>query len=184
MKISAWIGGALFALGLTACTSTPTKTETTPIPTAKTPTQEEGHIDYNAIQTYLKMDRSSEDLGYAEKVFNTCEVGYGYSRSQNCHKEYFVVLNFRLMCRDTEGTISTILTDADVAPIAGKDVRWALNKIGGNTTTDGLGYAQIRTVSSKSQFHQRLKIAVGNDFLYMRSDEIKKVITPRSWCYQ
>ena len=178
---SAWMGGVL-ALVLTACTSASKKTEERGIPT--TTTVEEGRIDYNAIQTYLKLDRPVEELGYTEKAFNTCEAGYGYSRSQNCHKEYFVVLNFRLMCRDTEGTISTILTDADVAPIAGKDVRWALNKISGNTSTDGLGYGQIRTVSPKSQFHQRLKIAVGNDFLYMRSDEIKKVITPRSWCYQ
>lgn len=141
-------------------------------------------IDYNSLQTYLKLDRDPEQLGFAEKAFNTCDAGYGYSRSQNCHKEYFVVIHFRLLCRDSEGTISTVLTESDVMPIAGRPVRWTLKGISGTVMTDGNGYGQIRTIASSSQNRQRIKIAVGNEFLYMRSHEITKVITPRPWCSQ
>ena len=162
--------------------------KTTPVKETPAPvlSQDEGgsSIDYNALQTYLKLDRDVEQLGFTEKAFNTCDAGYGYSRSQNCHKEYFVVLHFRLLCRDSEGTISTVLTENDVMPIAGRPVKWTLKGISGTVVTDGNGYGQIHAVASSSQNRQRIKIAVGNEFLYMRSNEITKVITPRPWCSQ
>lgn len=185
-NITPWTALAALSFAfLSACSTTPKKESTAYTPSAPVPAEpESGRIDYNAIQTHLNLDRPAEQLGYSEKAFNTCEMGYGYSRSQNCHKEYFVVIHFRLLCRDSEGTISTVLTDADLTPIAGKDVRWNLKGVSGTLLTDGLGYGQIRTVSSSSQVRQRLKVAVGNEFLYMRANEINKVITPRPWCNQ
>jgi hypothetical protein len=174
---------ALFFLA--ACTSTPKKetyTPSTPI-TTEAP-EETSRIDYLALQTHLGLDRAPEDLGYTEKSFNTCEAGYGFSRSQNCHQEYFILLHFRLLCRDTEGTISTVLTDADTTPLAGRNVRWNLKGINGTSPTDGLGYGQVRMTSPISQKKQRVKIAIGNEFLYMRANEITKVITPLPWCSQ
>lgn len=175
---------SLSLLTLAACTTTPKQTATEPSPSPSVTDESGTHIDLNALQSFLKMDRDSEQLGFSEKAFNTCDAGFGYSRSQNCHKEYFVVLHFRLLCRDTEGTISTILHDSDVEPIAGRPVRWQLKNISGTIVTDGLGYGQIKAVSKASQNKQRIRLAVGNEFLYMRSNEITKVITPRPWCYQ
>ncbi len=171
---------------LAGCTTSEKKSTPNIEPSVPAPVHEQNgsSIDYNALQTYLKMDRDPEQLGFSEKAFNTCDAGFGYSRSQNCRKEYFVVIHFRLLCRDSEGTISTVLTENDVMPIAGRSVRWNLKGPSGTTVTDGNGYAQIRTISSTSQNRQRIKIAVGNEFLYMRSHEITKVITPRPWCSQ
>ncbi|MDG0818124.1 hypothetical protein [Bdellovibrio svalbardensis] len=177
--VSCMIFGAV-----TGCTTA--KKSTSKESTAPMHSRDEGgpSIDYNALQTYLQLDRDPETLGFTEKSFNTCDAGFGYSRSQNCHKEYFVVLHFRLLCRDSEGTISTVLTESDVTPIAGRPVKWQLKGVAGTTMTDGNGYGQIRTVASSSQNRQRLKLTVGNEFLYMRSNEITKVITPRPWCSQ
>lgn len=175
-----WIFAALI-VALAGCTTTPKKETAAPtpvVPEVAAPSS----IDYAALQTFLGLDRGSEELGYTERAFNTCDAGYGYSRSQNCRQEVFVVLHFRLMCRDSEGTISTILTDADVAPIAGKTVKWSLKGMSGTTITDGLGYGQIRTVSPRSQRRERARLAVGPEFLYMRANEINKIITPRPWC--
>ena len=167
---------------LAACTSTPKKETYTP-PAIEIP-EDTSRIDYSALQSHLGLDRSQDELGYTEKAFNTCEAGYGFSRSQNCHQEYFVVLHFRLLCRDTEGTISTVLTDADTSPLAGRNVKWNLKGINGTSQTDGLGYGQIRITSPVSQKKQRVRIAIGNEFLYMRANEITKVITPLPWCSQ
>lgn len=41
-------------------------------------------IDYRTLQTVLRMDVRKEELGYHEKKFNTCQVGSGYSSTQNC----------------------------------------------------------------------------------------------------
>ncbi|MBO9667638.1 MAG: hypothetical protein J7501_12595 [Bdellovibrio sp.] len=174
---------AVAMLFLVACSTTPSKTTTyTSPPAVAGPDQGNSQIDYQAIQRALHMERSSEELGYAEKSFNTCEMGYGYSRNKDCRKAFLVVLNVRLMCRDSEGTISTVLTEADVAPIAGQNIRWNLKATSGTFQTDGLGYGQILTISPRSERKERLKLAAGNEFLYMRANEITKVITPKPWC--
>jgi hypothetical protein len=176
---------SLVLLTLVACTTTPKKeTVSSPSPRNDNASSATPSIDYFSIQRELHLDRPAEELGYSEKSFNTCQMGYGYSKSQDCRNLYFVVLNVRLMCRDSEGTISTVLTEADVAPIAGRTVRWNLKAIQGSVITDHQGYGQIVAVSPRSERRERIKLAVGSEFLYMRANEITKVITPKPWCDQ
>lgn len=174
-----------FIVTLAGCTTSgPHRPPEGSAPAARTGSApaESGAVDYGALQRSLGLDRSTDELGYEEKPFNTCDAGYGYSQSHNCHREVFVVLHFRLVCRDSEGTISTVLTEMDVAPLAGRTVRWNLKGMSGTVVTDGLGYGQIRVVSPVSQKRERVRLAVGNEFLYMRAGEVTKIITPRPWC--
>ncbi|WP_413570009.1 hypothetical protein ACLWBD_05960 [Bdellovibrio sp. HCB117] len=170
------------ALILAACTTTPKKEVSTPPPASEPVAEETTAIDYIAIQRHLQLERDRDSLGFSEKSFNTCDTGYGYSRSQNCHKEHLVVIHFRLLCRDSEGTISTVLSEEDLQPLGSRNVRWNLKGIQGVTMTDSQGYGQIVTAAVPSQRSQRLKLAVGSQFLYMRANEIQKVITPQPWC--
>lgn len=140
------------------------------------------NVDYAALQNFLKLKRGYNRLGYAEKSFNSCEVGYGYSGTHNCRKLNFVVIHFQLMCRDSEGTVTEAITNADIQPIAGQNVKWNLKNAAGRLLTDHEGYGQIAIVSSISQRYERLRLAVGNDFLYMKAGEITQMITPKSWC--
>lgn len=143
----------LFIVLLSGCSSTPKKevNQTYAPPQPYTEDDVSPRIDYISLQRSLGLDRESENLGYTEKKFNTCEAGHGYSSHQDCHQEVFMVLHFKLSCRDSEGTISSVLTDADVAPIAYKDLKWNLKDTNGIITTDGSGYGQIRATSKKSQ---------------------------------
>ncbi|WP_413577688.1 hypothetical protein ACLVWU_04575 [Bdellovibrio sp. HCB290] len=174
----------LFAalLALTACTTTPTVAPSPVPPMATQVGDESSSIDAVAIQRALQLERNVEQLGIQEKSFNTCEMGYGYSRNKDCRTAYMTVLNVRLLCRDSVGTISTVLTEADVTPIAAQTIRWNLKNVHGEFITDGLGYGQLVALSYRSQKRERLKLSLGNEFLYMRANEITKVITPRPWC--
>ncbi|KHD87528.1 MAG: hypothetical protein OM95_13860 [Bdellovibrio sp. ArHS] len=167
---------------VTACSTTSKKETSQTVPVEATEAEETSAVDYLAIQRHLQLERDRDALGFSEKAFNTCATGYGYSRSQNCHQEHLVVIHFRLLCRDSEGTISTILSEADLQPLASRRVRWSLKGLQGETTTDSLGYGQIVTAAIPSQRTQRLRLAVGSEFLYMRAGEIQKVITPQPWC--
>lgn len=139
-------------------------------------------IDVVSLQKYLRMDYPKEKLGYSEKTFNTCEVGFGYSNTQNCRKMYSITIHYQLKCRQSEGTISTILTDADLTPVESANVKWNLKNVQGLSSTDSFGYGQIQTISSQSQRHQRLRLAVGENFLYIKASDITKVVTPKDWC--
>lgn len=143
----------------------------------------EQNIDYLGLQKALGMEIPYSLLGYQEKVFNTCAAGYGYSATHNCRREYMVIINVHLQCRDSEGQVSEGVNHADLTPIANKEVRWKLASLQGVSQTDGDGFAQILAVATSSQKRQRIKLAVGNEFLYMRANEITRVVTPRPWCF-
>ncbi len=157
--------------------------------TSIAPEQVPGHaaspnpvINMVGLQNYLGLTRSSKALGYQEKSFQTCLVGNGFPRDRNCQTKHFIVIHFQLMCRDSEGTISTILTVADLQPLSRRPVIWTLKDLSNTVQTDEDGYGQIMAITTSPQSQQRLKLSAGNDFLYMRAGEIKRVATPPSWC--
>lgn len=179
----------LVCLLMASCTTVP-KSETQergaipvpPISGPAAPVNDENRIDLFGLQKDLGLSRNSESLGFAERKFNTCDAGFGFSRSNNCQSKYFVVIHFQLLCRDSEGTISRALSSSDMRPISQRAVTWNLKPSIGRLETDGDGYGQIRMIASSSQRQQRLKLTVGNDFLYMRANEITQVVTPAPWC--
>ena len=139
-------------------------------------------IDIVGLQNYLGLRRPPTALGFKEKSFQTCKVGNGYPNDHHCQTKHFIVIHFQLMCRDSEGTISTILTSADLQPLSRRPVIWTLKDHSSTLQTDEMGYGQIAVISSSSQSQQRLKLSTGNDFLYMRAGEITRVAIPPSWC--
>ena len=143
---------------------------------------EPSEIDAFAIQSSLGMDRAESALGYSEKTFDTCQVGYGFSKNQDCSKKHFVVIHFQLMCRDSDGTTSVIVTQDSLQPISRRSFNWSLKNLSGISQTDSDGYGQIRAIASTSPIQQRLKLTIGNDFLFLKAGEINRVITPLSWC--
>ncbi len=140
------------------------------------------NIDVDGLKTFLKLNRKHDRLGFVEKKFNTCEVGYGYSATHNCRTKTFVVLNFQLLCRESEGTVTEALTPQDLRAISNQDVKWKMKNLAGRLITDGEGYGQIATLSNQSQRFERLKLSVRNDFLYMKAGELTQMVTPQSWC--
>ena len=180
---------ALLALVLSACASSPPKDEPMVMPTVPRSTvandeaEQESRIDLEALERSLKLSRPAEVLGYQEAAFNTCQAGYGYSSSKDCRRLVLATVHVRLQCRDSEGTISTALGASDLRPISGQGVRWTLAGLDGVAQSDGEGYADLRAVFPKSPRAQRLRLAVGVQFLYVRAGEVTRIVTPRPWCH-
>lgn len=173
------------ALMMAACSTATKKIEpevnqTPPKPSGSAIAEE--NIDYESIQKSLGMDRDIDQLGYKEKAFNTCEMGFGFSRSQNCRTEYLAIIHFQLLCRDSQGTISTALTREDMQPLSGRTIQWTLNKKTASTVLGHDGHGQIRMSFAKSPRYQRLKLSANNDALYLKAGEIKRIVTPSNWC--
>lgn len=171
-------------LSLSACVTRPKEETPPPEPPPVQAEPSEPVIDVVGLQRYLKLERELEDLGFQEKAFNTCRVGYGYSSSSNCRTLFLAVVSFRLQCRDSEGTVSSALGAADLQPLAGREIGWVLKSYSGVVRTDGQGYAQILTISPESARNQRLRLGAGTQFLYIKAGELTRVVTPRPWCDQ
>lgn len=140
------------------------------------------NVDYAGLHRSLGLERDKAELGYVEKVFDTCSAGYGYSASNDCRQETFVSIQFQILCRDSEGTISNALGREDMKPLSGRSLRWTIQGNRGTMRLDGEGFGHIKTTFRNSQRQQRLKLAVDNDFVYVRAGEVKRLVTPRNWC--
>ncbi len=173
---------------LLACESVPVKTYQEPEPNkkrqsmSKQNTFSEPQIDYPSIQRLLGLDRNISSLGYAEKVFNTCEVGFGYPSNESCMKKVYVVIHFKLMCRDSEGTVVRQISEDDLVPLANRDLTWSLKNANGTLRTDYNGYAQVVVISPQSQKTERFRISSPKDFLLLRAGDIQRLIVPSNWC--
>lgn len=143
---------------------------------------DEENIDYEQIKHSLGLSHKLEQLGYSERAFNTCEMGFGFSRTQNCRTEIMAVINFQLLCRDSQGTISTALTREDMQPLSGRTINWSLHKKNGSAVLNHDGHGQILMSFRSSPRNQRLKLSANNDALYLRANEIKRIVTPSNWC--
>ncbi len=185
--------GLLILLGaVLACESTPIKTYREPETSTQRPnqtrknsfsnSQSEPQVDYPSIQRLLGLERNISTLGYAEKTFNTCAVGYGYSTTENCQKKFYVVIHFKLMCRDSEGTVLRQISEDDLVPLGSRELTWSLKNVSGKLRTDSSGYAQVVIVSPTTQRTERFRISSAKDFLLLRAGDIQRLIVPSNWC--
>lgn len=157
---------------IAGCRSTPEVY--TPEPIAHGPV-----IDPNAsLKAALGMARSPADLGFKEKAFNPCS--FGLSGSANCKQQYFSVVHFQLLCRDSEGSVSVM--PVGLQPIVASDVKWKVAGISGGTQTDGQGYGQFTVLTSRSARGQRLILRIGPQFVAFDVSEVSKIVLPKNFC--
>jgi hypothetical protein len=137
-------------------------------------------LDLDALEQSLGLSGQVTDLGYHEKSFNTCTAGYGYSSSHDCRKQVMTVIRFRLSCRESEGTESDV--DYQQSPVYSNSLRWSLGNQKGNVATNTEGYGSIRALYPISNRGARLKITLGNNFLVVRAEDIRRIVAPNSFC--
>lgn len=128
------------------------------------------------LQDKLGMRRSADDLGFAEKSFNSCDQNTGTP----CRNQFFTVVHFQLLCRDSEGTVSNV--PIELTPLHSDRVNWKLGSQNGNTRTDDQGYGQFYMVSDRSTRGQRLTLRIGKQFLGFTASDLTKVVLPKNFC--
>lgn len=160
---------------LTSCVSRPLKQEEAP---AAEPAAEK--IDLEGLKKDLGLSRSKEDLGFVEKRFDSCSVGFGYSRAHDCRSLFLVTIQFRLQCRTKDD--ANLVSKQDIYPVTSREVKWSLATHTGITATDSEGYGEILVASPISLKRARLKITVSGRFLIINAAEITRIVTPPPWC--
>ena len=152
------------------------------VPKIETKKTDVSLIDLQSLQRLLGLERNIQSLGFQEKAFNTCKVGFGFDAKNSCQQKYLVVIHFKIACRASEGTVSTILTEDDLAVVANQKLQWFLKNASGQVETESNGLAEIRMLSDISQKSERLRLSNSNDFVLMRAGEIRSLIVPINWC--
>jgi len=137
--------------------------------------------DISKLKGILGLNRQLNDLGYAEKSFDSCRVGLT-GETGKCGPRVLTVVNFRLLCRDSEDTAQDIVSN--FTPVVTDQVKWKVAEVSGVTRTDTDGYGSVQVISSRSLRGQRLVLTVGRQFLGLTVADVNRIVVPVYWCTQ
>ncbi|NJL24139.1 MAG: hypothetical protein HC902_02475 [Calothrix sp. SM1_5_4] len=167
---------AFFLLIFSVACTTSRKAEEQPA--APIASEEDPLKNTRLLQDRLGMIREPDDLGFQEKSFNPCS--HGRAPAQGCKNQYFTVVHFQLLCRDSEGSVSTV--PLRLAPITSDRVSWKVGGRSGGTRTDKDGYGQLAVLSERSTRGQRLILRIGPQFVGLTVNEVSKIVLPKNFC--
>lgn len=169
----------IFALitGLVRCASTPDG-EKDDVRIEIPPPQNDELRRIQEVRNKLGLTAPATELGYTEKQFNPCQLGL--QPGSECRPQHITVLNFQLLCRDTEGTVSDV--PVALQPIVANQVKWKIGTLEGDTRTDIAGFGQIAVVSDVSTHAQRLILRIGPQFVSFSVSEVNKIVLPKNFC--
>lgn len=164
----------LITVLIVAGCTTPEKMPYTPIESTPVPKADPNE----GLKSALGMYRSNTDLGFVEKTFNPCS--FGLSATGGCQQQYFSVVHFQLLCRDSEGSVSS--APVDLQPIVAPSVSWKVAGQSGDTATDSQGYGQFSVLTKRTARGQRLILRIGPQFVSFTVSEISKIVLPKNFC--
>lgn len=179
MRGSRLAAAAAATLALGACASRPPAADVDPTAISAPGSPDLSGVDVSALRRELGLE--SADLGYAERAFETCSVGYGFSRSSDCRKLLLVAIRYQILCRKSDGTEASADSYATF-PVAGADLVWRLAGQAGLTRTDADGRGEITLAARSSPREQTLRLTRGNDFLALAAEDLRRVVAPSAWC--
>jgi hypothetical protein len=141
------------------------------------PSAEPAVIDLDELERKLNLPREFDQLGYHERKFNACLLGF---RKNNCVPELFVMINFQVVCRDSNGTVEHVSTE--LIPFANKNLALKVGNKRQTAVTDAEGYSQMRFIAKSTARGERFFLNSPPNSMMLRAGEISKVVAPNDWC--
>ncbi len=136
-------------------------------------------INLDQLQTTLRMNREADELGFQNRWFDTCKIGQDLS--SKCRGKRFTVIHFRLLCRNSTGTVELVSRD-ELSPLSTSSIKWILGPRSGSIPIDDEGYGQVRLVTPGSVRNQRFVLKLGTHSLGVRAKSVKQIVLPGDWC--
>ncbi len=175
---------------LCSCTTSPTTRPSTPTtPRSSSPHEAPGgygrvtppaELDLNDLSDRLQMGRSSADLGFQHKAFNTCRLGVE-NPGAPCRDLYYNDLRFRLQCRATEGTVEHV-SNFELTPLYTNSLKWQVGPQSGHIPTSPDGFGHLRWISTTPNHNARVIFKSKTHSLSQAPSQLSRLILPNYWC--
>jgi hypothetical protein len=123
-----------------------------------------------------------EDLGMAEKTFNSCSLPKPLREDQACGNRTFTLIHFRVQCRSTVGTTEQAVGALDLKAMHKDDLEWVIGPQRGFTFTDSDGYGYARIISKGSLKKKRFVLKRNKIALGLTAEDVSRIIVPANWC--
>lgn len=142
---------------------------------------QQGYEELSLEELQDSLDLDIEDLGFVEKLFNSCALPKPLREDGQCGQRYFSIVHFRVQCRNTVGTTENTVTALDLRAL-NKNLEWVVGPNRGTTFTDSDGYGKAKIISKRSIRKKRFVLKSGKTALGLTTEDVSRIVVPSNWC--
>lgn len=139
-------------------------------------------LDKVKLAKSLGVYKDIEDIGFHQVSFNDCSIPKQYRKSGQCSTQYLAVINFRMRCRNSEGTVEQQVSQYELEPMVSNDVKWGLGKLEGSTSTDNRGYGRAVIRSHSPIGAKQFRLTANGQVMAVTARLVRQFVLPRYWC--
>lgn len=129
----------------------------------------------------IGMDMPVTETGFHQKSFNDCQLPRHLRKTGQCATQYLNILNFRMRCRDSSGTVESV-SRMELTPIRSRRVNWKIADLNGFTTTSPNGYARVRFLSHGPIGKKQFIVSSNGKIMGVSAEEVRQFVLPNYWC--
>ena len=174
-----WIFAFVFLL--LGCASQPTSQTTEQSQKGSKSPKSRASFNLHKFAASQGMDIPITEVGFRQKSFNDCQLPRYLRKAKKCSTQYLNVLNFRMRCRESSGTVESV-TQMELTPVQSRQVNWKIAGLKGLTTTTSEGYAQVRFISHRPMGRQQFLISSRGKIMGVSAREVRQFVLPNYWC--
>lgn len=173
---------AFVVLQSTGCSSAPTAPANAPSIKGEYRQRQVKTLDKVKLAKDLGMYRKKMNTGFEQRAFNDCSLPRRYRKTQECSTQYLAVVNFRMRCRNSRGTVNEQVSNYELTPLKSRSIKWHIGKLEGQTQTDPLGYGQVIVRSHFPMKKKQFRLFANGHVMGVSAEEVRQFVLPKYWC--
>lgn len=139
-------------------------------------------VDLEKLSKSMGMYKDVTDVGFSEKPFNDCDLPVPHRvRPNDCSTQYLTAIQFRMRCRDSEGTVESV-SQYELEPLTASGIRWNIEGQGGTTSTNSSGFGRVLIRSPRSLRKKQFRLTHNGQIMGVSAAEVRQFVLPKYWC--
>jgi hypothetical protein len=139
-------------------------------------------LDKVKLAKQLGLFKDKTDIGFKQITFNDCSIPRTFRKNSQCSTQFLAMINFRMRCRDSEGTVEQQVTNYELTPLTSNSVKWELGSLNGYTKTDSRGFGQVFVRSWSRVDNQQFRLTANGQIMGVSAKQVRQFVLPRYWC--
>lgn len=126
--------------------------------------------------------RDQTEVGFRQSSFNDCTLPRDLRKNHRCSTQYLSLINFRMRCRDSEGTVDEQVSNYELTPLRSRHIKWEVGSLNGKTQTDSRGYGQVIVRSWAPIESQQFRLTANGHIMGVPVKQVRQFVLPKYWC--
>ena len=139
-------------------------------------------LDKKQLTKQLGLYRDKTEIGFKQITFNDCSIPRQFRKNSECSTQFLAMINFRMRCRDSEGTVEQQVTNYELTALTSDNIKWDLGSLSGTTKTDSRGFGQVIVRSWSRVDNKQFRLTANGQIMGVSAKQVRQFVLPKYWC--